>query len=109
MLSVSKTAFFYLFIAIISEVFATSALKSCEGFTKLRPSLAVILGYTLSFWFFAKSLKGISLGMAYAIWAGAGASLIVIVGWAFYKQPMSAASLLGILLVIAGIIIMKIG
>lgn len=58
---------FFLFVAIIAEVGATSALKTSEGFTKLMPSLGVILGYGIAFFFLSLTLKDIPVGIAYAI------------------------------------------
>jgi small multidrug resistance pump len=63
---------FYLAIAIVAEVMATTALKFCEGFTKLTPSLLVVLGYAGAFYFLSKVLNQVPISIAYAIWSGAG-------------------------------------
>ena len=42
-------AYLFLFCAIFAEVLATSLLKSTEGFTRLWPTLACVVGYTVSF------------------------------------------------------------
>ena len=63
---------FYLAIAIVSEVIATSSLKSSEGFTRLGPSIIVIAGYGAAFYFLSLTLKSIPVGIAYAVWSGLG-------------------------------------
>lgn len=70
--------YWYLAIATIAEVIATSALKSSEEFTKLVPSLIVIVGYIVAFYFLALVLKTVPIGIAYAIWAGMGIVLVAI-------------------------------
>jgi small multidrug resistance pump len=96
----------YLSAAIIAEVLATSALKSSEGFTRLAPSLVVVLGYALAFYCLALSLRVIPLGIAYAVWAGLGIVLIALIGWLVHGQTLDAAALIGMGFIIAGILMM---
>ncbi len=98
--------YFYLAIATIAEVIATSALKSSEEFTKLVPSLIVIVGYIVAFYFLALVLKTVPIGIAYAIWAGMGIVLVAIVGAVMFKQVPDLAALIGMTLIIAGVLIM---
>ena len=63
---------FYLATAIVTEVIATSALKASEGFSKPLPSVVVVIGYLVSFYFLSLTLKTIPVGIAYAIWSGVG-------------------------------------
>ena len=97
----------YLAIAIISEITATSSLKASEGFTKLLPSMAVVIGYGLSFYFLSLTLKVIPIGITYAIWAGLGIVLLAIVGWVFYGQKLDTAAIVGIGFILAGVLIMN--
>jgi len=97
----------FLFIAIVTEVIATSALKSCEGFTKLIPSIVVIVGYSLSFYFFSLTLKVIPVGIAYAIWSGLGIMLITVIGWVFFHQKLDIAAVAGIVLIVAGVAVIS--
>lgn len=92
----------YLFIAIISEVIATSALKTSENFTKLWPSVGVIIGYGVAFFFLSLTLKTIPVGVAYAIWSGVGIVLVSAVGWIAFKQALDAPALIGMAMIIAG-------
>ncbi len=101
-------AAFYLSIAIIAEVIATSALKSSEAFTRLGPSLIVITGYSAAFYFLAIALRTIPIGIAYAIWAGAGITIITVVGALAFKQIPDTAAIIGITLIVAGVIVINV-
>lgn len=98
----------FLFIAIIAEVCATSALKSSEGFSKLLPSLGVIFGYGVAFFFLSLTLKDIPVGIAYAIWSGVGIVLISAVGWFFFNQHLDLAAIIGLGLIIIGVIVINV-
>lgn len=97
-----------LFIAIAAEVVATSALKASDGFSKLGPSLLVVGGYALAFYCLSLTLKTIPIGMAYAIWSGAGIVLISLVAFLFFQQRLDAPALLGMGLIVAGVLIIQI-
>ena len=94
----------YLAIAIVSEVVATSALKAAEGFTRFVPSVLVVVGYALAFYFLSLTLRTIPLGVAYAIWAGVG---VALVGWVVYHQSLDLAALIGITLIVSGVIVLN--
>lgn len=97
----------YLLAAILTEVTATSALKATDGFRRLWPSLVVILGYGLSFYFLSRTLQDIPVGVAYAVWSGLGLTLITLVAWILYGQRLDAPALIGMLLILAGIVVMN--
>lgn len=97
----------FLAIAIISEITATSSLKASEGFTKVLPSVVVVIGYMLSFYFLSLTLKAIPIGIAYAIWAGLGIVLLAVVGWVIYGQTLDTAAIIGMSLILAGVLIMN--
>ncbi|WP_294912625.1 DMT family transporter [Tatumella sp. UBA2305] len=96
-----------LFISIISETFATSMIKSSEGFTRLLPSLAVIFGYTISFIGLSQVVKVMNVGVAYAIWAGVGICLVSLISWLFFHQKLDLPAVLGIALIISGVIVIQ--
>ncbi len=98
----------FLAIAIVSEVVATSALKSSEGFTRLLPSLLVVLGYGLAFYLLSLTLRTIPVGVAYAVWSGVGMVLISAVAWIFLDQKLDAPAIAGIVLIAAGVVIMNV-
>ena len=87
----------YLIIAVIFEVIATSALKESNSFTKLVPSLFVIIGYSISFYFLSLTLKNLSIGITYAIWSGLGILLICLVGYFRYGQNLDFPAIICLL------------
>src|SRR5690349_3065252 len=101
-----KTAIIF-FFAVLSEVTATSALKFSEGFTKLGPSIIVVLGYGLSFYLLSLSLRVIPIGVAYALWSGIGIVLTVLAGLIFWREPLDWARVVGIVLIVAGILVIN--
>jgi small multidrug resistance pump len=101
-------AWVYLAIAICAEVIATTSLKYAEGFTKPLPTLAVALGYGISFFLLSLILKTIPVSITYAIWAGAGVALVTIVGWLWLGQKLDAGALVGIGLIVAGVIVINV-
>ncbi len=98
-------AYFYLAIAIVAEVIATSAIKATSEFTKLFPSLIVIVGYGVAFYFMALVIKTIPIGVTYAIWSGAGIVLVAIVGAFLYKQVPDLPAILGMALIVSGVVV----
>jgi small multidrug resistance pump len=93
----------YLAIAIVAEVIATSALKASEGFSRTIPSTIVVIGYGV-----ALTLKTIPVGVAYAIWSGAGVFLIAAVGWIVFKQALDLPAIIGMALIVIGVVVMQV-
>ena len=98
----------YLAVAIISEVIATSALKSSNGFTNLWPSVSVVAGYGIAFYMLSLVLETMNVGLAYAIWAGLGIVLVSIVSAVIYKQVPDLPAVLGMGLIVAGVFIINV-
>ena len=98
----------FLSVAIISEVVATSALKATEDFTRLWPSVIVLVGYASAFYFLTLTLRTLPIGIAYAIWSGAGVALITLVGWLIYRQTLDMPALVGIALIVAGVVVLNV-
>lgn len=99
--------YFYLAIAIIAEVIATSALKASDGFSRLLPSIVTIVGYCIAFWFLSLTIRVIPTGIVYAIWSGVGIVLISAVGWFWFKQSLDVPALIGLGLIIAGVLVIN--
>lgn len=93
--------------AIILEVIATSSLKSSEGFTKLVPSMLVLIGYGAAFYLLSLTLKSIPVGVAYAIWSGLGIVLVTLVAWFMHGQRVDFWGALGLGLIIAGVVVLN--
>lgn len=97
----------FLGAAIIAEVVATSSLKASAGFTKFWPSVLVVVGYVVAFYLLSLTLKVIPVGIAYAIWAGLGIVLISLVGWLWFGQKLDPASVIGMILIVAGVAVIN--
>lgn len=98
----------FLSVAIISEVVATSALKASNGFTQLWPSLLVIAGYAIAFFFLSLTLRTMPVGIAYAIWSGIGIVLVTLIGWFVFEQSLDIPAIIGLALIITGVVVMQI-
>ncbi len=101
-------AYIFLAVAIITEVTATSALKASDGFTKLVPSVLVIVGYGVSFYCLTIVLQAIPIGIAYAVWAGLGIILVAIVGMIHFKQVPDIPAIIGMGLIISGVVVINV-
>jgi small multidrug resistance pump len=98
----------FLFVAIVSEVIATAALKATADFTKLWPSVIVVVGYVSAFYFLSLTLRTIPVGIAYAIWSGVGVALIALVAWVFYGQTLDMPAFIGIALIVSGVVVLNV-
>jgi quaternary ammonium compound-resistance protein SugE len=83
-------AWFYLALAGVFEIGFTTAIRFTDGFTKLWPSLAVLILATVSIYFVSKAAEIIPLGTAYAAWGGIGAIGTVIIGIFYFGEPATA-------------------
>lgn len=97
----------FLAVAIVSEVVGTSALKASEGFSRLWPSAIVVVGYASAFYFLSLCLKTLPVGLAYAIWSGAGVALIALIAWVFYGQSLDFPAVIGMTLIVAGVAVLN--
>jgi small multidrug resistance pump len=102
-----RMSYAYLAIAIVAEVVGTSALKASEEFTRLVPSLIVVVGYAVAFFFLSLTLRTIPVGIAYAIWAGAGVALIVAASAVLFRQVPDVAAIVGVGLIVAGVVVVN--
>ncbi|MFJ9614558.1 DMT family transporter [Streptomyces noursei] len=93
--------------AILSEILATTSMKYSHGFSRLWPSLGTAVGYVVAFALLAQTLKSMSVGTAYAIWSGAGTAVIAAIGMVFLGESTSTLKILGVLLVIAGVVVLN--
>ena len=100
--------YLYLSIAIIAEVVATSALKASEEFTQLIPSIVVVVGYGVAFYFLTLVLRVIPIGITYAVWSGLGIVLVAVVGFFLYRQTPDIPAIIGMSLIISGVVIINV-
>lgn len=101
------TQYLYLAVAILAEVIATSALKASNEFTRLWPSVIVVLGYGVAFYFLTLCLRTIPVGIAYAIWSGLGIVLVAIIAYFLYDQKLDAPAMVGIALILSGVLVIN--
>ncbi len=102
-------AWVFLAIAIVSETFATLSLKASQGFVNLEFAALSAVGYIIAGYCFAMVLKSMHMGVAYAIWAGVGISIIAAVGAAWYGQKLDVSAIIGMSLInIAGVVLSNI-
>ena len=95
-------------IAIIAEVIGTTALKASNEFTRLIPSLIVVVGYGAAFYFMSISMRVLPVGIMYAIWSGMGIVLISVLGWLVFRQTLDTPAIIGLAFIIAGVIIINV-
>jgi small multidrug resistance pump len=97
----------YLALAIVAEVIGTSALNASEKLTRFYPSVLVVVSYCAAFYFLSLTLGAIPIGVAYAIWEGAGIVLITVVGWVWFKQSLDTPALLGMAFIVVGVVVIN--
>ena len=97
--------YIYLALAIVTEVIGTSFLKATDEFTKLTPSVIVVVCYLLSFWLLTLTLREMTVGVVYAIWSGLGIVLVAGVAAVYYKQTPDLAAVIGMALIIIGVLV----
>lgn len=94
-------------IAIVAEVIATSAMRAAEGFTRLVPSIVVVIGYAVAFLCLSLTLKSIPVGIVYAIWSGLGIVLISVVAYFLYGQSLDLPAIIGMALILVGVVVLN--
>lgn len=100
-------AWFYLILAIMTEVAATTSMKLSHGFTQLQPSVLIFFFYALSLYFLTLSLKHLEIGFAYATWSALGTLLIFFVGIWFFQEPVTVIKTISLILIIVGVLGLK--
>lgn len=103
-----NSSWIYLIIAIVAEVVATSALKASMAFTRPVPAAITVAGYALAFYLLALALRSIPVGVAYAVWSGAGIVAIAAIGYFFFDQALDTAGMIGIALILAGVLVLNV-
>jgi small multidrug resistance pump len=98
-------AYLFLALAVVAGVTGTSALSVSGGFTAPGPTAVVVLGYLVCFLALTRALQTIPISVAYAIWSGVGISLITLIGWRLFGQRLDAGEIAGIVLILAGVVV----
>jgi small multidrug resistance pump len=97
--------YIYLCLAIIAETIGTTALQASQQFTRLGPSVLVVIAYGISFYLLAMALKVIPVGIAYAIWSGLGIVCIATIGFVVFGQRLDLPAVVGLSMIIGGILV----
>ncbi|WP_353682827.1 SMR family transporter [Acinetobacter sp. ANC 4177] len=100
-------AYGMLALAIISEVTGSTFLVKSEGFSKIGPSIVVVITFCIAFYLLSQVIKVIPLGIAYAIWAGVGIVLTALIGYFVFRQSLDTAALIGIGLIVSGVMVIN--
>jgi len=101
---------FWLIGAVLAEVFATISLRFAEGFTRLAPSVLVVLGYGVAFFSLSQALvRGMPVGVAYGTWAALGVTLVAVIGTAFLGESLTWVQVGGLVLVVGGVLALEVG
>jgi len=100
-------SYIFLSLAIILEVFGTMMLPVSQNFTKIAPTVALVIAYVCSFYFLTFALKAIPIAVVYASWAGLGVFLVAILSNFLFDQSLSWQVILGLILIIVGVILVN--
>lgn len=102
-------AYVLILVAVVFEVFGDSMMKLSNGFQRKLPLVGTAIGYVVAFYLIAQTLEELPLGPVYAAWTGLGIALTAVVGAVFWKEGVNAKKIIGLLLIIAGVVVLKLG
>ena len=97
-----------LFAAIAFEVLGTMLLPISQNFTKLFPSIVLLISYGVSFYLLAFLSQKLPLAIIYASWAGLGVFSVALLSYIFYKQALNWQTVIGLFLIVIGVTIVNI-
>jgi len=97
----------WLLVAIVLEVCGTTSMKLSHGFTRLGPSVAIVVFYLASVVALTLAVRTLDLAVAYAIWSGLGTVLIATIGFTAFGEAATPARIAGIALVVAGVTLLQ--
>ncbi|WP_249214938.1 DMT family transporter [Lactiplantibacillus plantarum] len=97
----------FLFTAILGEVVGTAFLNTCNGFTRLYPSILAVVFYAICLYCLSMSMKTLDLNVVYVLWAGLGIVLVALVSVFMLKEPFNFANIIGIVFIIVGSFILN--
>ena len=99
--------YLYLMLAVAAETIGTSALQASQQFTRVGPSVLVVVAYAISFYMLSLTLKYMPVGIMYAMWSGLGIVFIALIGWLVFRQSLDLPAVIGITLILAGIVVIQ--
>ena len=99
--------YLYLMLAVAAETIGTSALQASQQFTRVGPSVLVVVAYAISFYMLSLTLKYMPVGIMYAMWSGLGIVFIALIGWLVFRQSLDLPAMIGITMILAGIVVIQ--
>jgi len=106
-MSVMMKTYLLLAVAVAFETVATSSLKASNQFTRLWPTVSMIVCYGFSYYFLTLVLRHMSLGVAYALWCALGIVLVAAIGIVVFKQRLDTPAVIGIFFIVLGVVIIN--
>lgn len=100
--------YFYLVLAILFEVVATTSLKASDTLTQPVPTAVMLVSYLICFVFMSLAMRWLPVGVTYALWSGVGIVLITLVAWWRFGEVLDWPALVGIGLIVAGIVVIQV-
>ena len=98
--------YIYLIIAIVGEIVGTISLKNSNNLTEIVPSIFIIIGYSVAFYFMMLSMRTIPVAITYSIWAGVGITAIAIISSIKFGETPDIFGVIGLFFIIVGIFIL---
>ena len=102
-------AYVLILVAVVFEVFGDSMMKLSNGFQRKLPLVGTAIGYVVALYLIAQTLEELPLGPVYAAWTGLGIALTAVVGAVFWKEGVNVKKIIGLLLIVAGVVVLKLG
>ncbi len=97
----------WLAFAIVLEIIANVFLKFSDGFRRKAYGLLSIAAVLGAFSALSQAVKGIDLSVAYALWGGFGIAATTAAGWIMFGQRLNHKGWIGLVLLLAGMIMIK--
>jgi small multidrug resistance pump len=98
----------YLALAIGFEIAGTISLKLSAGFTRLAPTVAVVVFYGICFGSLGLALKTVPVSVAYTVWSAVGIAVLAAIGMIWFREPVSALKLAALAVIVAGVVMLYI-
>jgi small multidrug resistance pump len=90
-------------LAVLAETIGTTALQASQQFTRMGPSVLVVIAYSISFYLLSITLRSMPVGIVYALWSGLGIILIAGIGWVVFEQRLDLPAVVGLGMIVGGI------
>ncbi len=100
-------AWILLGVAGLLEIVWAFAMKQSEGFTRVGPTVIMLIAMLASFWLLSLAMKILPLGTAYMVWTGIGAVGAFLVGWLVLGEEVGAMRIAAAVLIVGGLVLMK--